>query len=41
MAGRGGRQEKDAEHRRRYTYDEDPDVFDGDLPKTPPPVIGA
>jgi hypothetical protein len=41
MGGRGGRREQDAEHQRRYTYDEDPDVFDGDLPKTPPPVIGA
>jgi hypothetical protein len=41
MAGRGGRRDQDAEHQRRYTYDEDPDVFDGDLPKTPPPVIGA
>jgi len=41
MAGRGGRREQDAEHQRRYTYDEDPDVFDGDLPNTPPPVIGA
>jgi hypothetical protein len=41
MAGRGSRKEQDAEHRRRYTYDEDPDIFDGDLPRTPPPVIGA
>jgi len=31
------RREQDAEHQRRYTYDEDPDVFDGDLPNTPPP----
>jgi hypothetical protein len=40
VGGRGARGGEDDEHKRKYKYDEDPEIFSGDLPRVARPVIG-
>lgn len=40
LGGRGMPASEDAEHKRKYKYDEDPEIFSGDLPRIARPVIG-